>query len=267
MDAVIRTNSGAPLITPWSARGMSNEAYAAKAKADEHKQAVQSLAYKAANSPNNKGLDQSRDFVKQKIEGIRKRLQILKKLFSGNPKEMARALGQIFKELKAALKEYKRITGQEADVSVATLESQASGGAPAATNGQDDGEQAAEQDKQAGDTSKPQDPAVPAEGDPATTAVPDPGPYKQAEQSVRDLWGQDTLGFVKDIRSLVDEIEQKMLAPARIRYTAQKPDKDTDKVFEDTEKDLKELRKAMEDIERDVKKNMSAPGMTLDTAA
>jgi len=248
MDAVIRTNSGAPLITPWSARGMSNDAYIAKVKTDEHKRAVQALAQKANDSPQNRSLDQSRDFVRQKIEGIRKRLQILKKLFSNNPKEMARALGQIFKELKAALKQYKELIGKEADVGVATLESQASG-TPTAPDAAD------------GDTSSanPQNAAAPAS--------PDQDLYTQAEQAVRDQWGQDALTFVKEIRGMVDEIEQKMLTPARIQHTAQKSDKDTDKVFEDAEKDLKDVRQSMDDMERDLKQGISLPGTTLDTSA
>ncbi len=113
MDSIIYTNSGAPLITPWSARGMSNEKYAALAKADEKQREVDSDAAKVFEQPSMKADDQQRNYLRTKIQSIVERLKVLQKLFSNDGREMARAVTQIFKELKAALKEYKELAGKE----------------------------------------------------------------------------------------------------------------------------------------------------------
>jgi hypothetical protein len=113
MDTYIRTNSGAPLITPRSARGMSDGKYARLTAANAKKTEVQTDAFKAFEAPQMKSAETSKSNVRQKLQAIAKRLQILKKLFAGNPKETAKALAQVFKELKAALKEYKAATDKE----------------------------------------------------------------------------------------------------------------------------------------------------------
>ncbi len=113
MDSTIYTNSGAPLVTPWSPRGMSVDKYNALAKADAKKQEVESDAAKVFDQPRMKADDQQRNFLRTKIQNIVERLKVLQKLFSNDGREMARAVTQIFKELKAALKEYKELAGKE----------------------------------------------------------------------------------------------------------------------------------------------------------
>ncbi|MEI9903070.1 MAG: hypothetical protein WDN06_03095 [Asticcacaulis sp.] len=138
----IYTNSGAPLITPWSARGMSDEKFAALSKADAQKQEVQRDAARVFDEPGMKTDDQQRNYLRTKIQSIVERLKVLQKLFSNDGREMARAITQIFKELKAALKEYKELAGKELG-NVDGMVSQALASVPA-SSGSDDTAQTAD---------------------------------------------------------------------------------------------------------------------------
>ncbi len=150
MDSTIYTNSGAPLITPWSARGMSNEKFAALAKSDAQKQEVQRDAARVFDEPGMKSDDQQRNYLRTKIQSIVERLKVLQKLFSNDGREMARAITQIFKELKAALKAYKELAGKELG-NVDGMVSQALASVPASS---DAGDQAPTDDASADDTAK-----------------------------------------------------------------------------------------------------------------
>lgn len=291
MDAIIRTNSGAPLITPWSARGMSNDKYNILAKADDKKHTIESVASKAFDSPVMKAADKDKAFIKQKIEAIKERLKILRKLYSGNPKEMAKALTQIFKDLKAALKEYKAATDKEIGASAGVVEAIMPADVPMTPPAAD---AATPADDAKDQPAAPADPVADPAGDPATqttTQAADPiaapsadqaptdpataatanddkhALYGQIEEKVKTMAGEDGLDFTKEIKGLVQWIEDKMLTPARIQMKAKKPDKDTDKAFEDVDKQLKELKQEMEDVERDIKREAPAVGQHLDVAA
>ena len=293
MDVTIRTNSGAPLITPWSARGMSNDKYNLLAKADEKKRTIETVASKAFESPVMKAADKDKSFIREKIEGIKKRLQILRKLFSGNPKEMAKALAQVFKELKAALKDYKAATDKEIGASAGAVDAMMPADVPMPPPADAQAADDAAKDDTAKDTDAApeetpatdepaQDPAVAIEQpvaaaepalpvvDPAVAAAPHDEKhalYGQISEKVKTMAGEDGLEFTKEIKGLVQWIEDKMLTPARIQMKAKKPDKGTDKAFEDVDKELKELKKEMEDIERDIKREAPAVGQHLDVAA
>jgi len=283
MDTYIRTNSGSPLITPWSPRGMSEGKYAAVTKADATKREIEADAMKAFDAPQMKVAEKSKHDIRDKIQNIVKRLKILKQLFSGNPKEMARAMTQIFKELKAALKEYKAAVEKEiggsASAVAATMPADvASAGAASATP------PSAEADKpEETKTDTPETEAAPEEAttnaaptpdetktpDAAATSAPEDKTalYNSVERKVREMAGEDGLDFLKEVKGVVKYIEEKMLAQARIQKMAQKPDKDTDKVFEDMDKELKDLKKDMDDMERDIKHAVPTIGMHLDIAA
>ena len=295
MDAIIRTNSGAPLITPWSARGMSNEKFTTLQASDARKREIEGDAFKAFEAPTMKASEKDKGFIKQKIESIRDRLKILRKLFSGNPKEMAKALAQVFKELKQALKEYKAATDKEIGISAdvvgemmmppaaATISDADKSADPAADGDKTDDAKA--EDTQANEDTTSEPPAdaqeaaedaptadtsadAPTDTTNTTSPVSDKsGLYAQVEQRVVQMAGNDGLDFVHQIKGLVNEIEDKMLTPARIQMKAQKSDKDTDKAFEEVDKELKELRQQMEDIERDIKREAPSAGQTVDIAA
>jgi hypothetical protein len=263
MDTYIRTNSGAPLITPWSARGMSNDKYAALAAADARKSKIESAAQKAFDTPVMKAADKDKDYVRQRIEGIKQRLKILQKMYSGNPKQMAHALAQVFKELKAALKDYKAAIDKEMRASTSAVDATLTADVPAEPAAP---AESAKTDSDKTDAPKDGDTDA-AQASAQAQAADGAGLYASVEKKVQEMAGTDGLDFVKEIKGLTQWIEDKLLAPARIQKAAQKPDKFTDNAFEDVEKTLKDLRHDMEDVERDIKLVAPGVGQNIDVAA
>ena len=287
MDTVIRTHSGAPLITPplltpRSARGMSNDKFAALAATKTKKDLITSTAQKAFDAPPMKVAEKSKAFVREKIEGIKKRLQILRKLFGSNPKEMAKALTQIFKELKAAIKEYKAAVkdeiGASADVVAGMMPAEPPPAPADAATKPEDKTDGTNPSEEASDTTVEDvtaETATSAAQAEEPSAAPNPNTatedktalYGKVGEEVRKMAGEDGMAFAKEMKGLVQWIEDKMLAPARIQMKAQKPNKETDKAFEDVEKNLKDLCKDMEDMERDIKRDVPTVGQHIDIAA
>jgi len=234
-DPGIRTNSGAPLLTPWSARGMSNAAFAARQVKDAHAAAVSTAVAKAEDTPAFKAAGQSQDFIRSEIQGLQKRLQVLQKLYAANPKGMAQALTQIFKELRAALKAYKDATGQDFNGADAAS---AQGATPAA------------------------DETPPSPDAKAATAS-----YAEVDQALREAIGNDGLQFLDTLKELLKTIEDKMAAPARIQHAAMKPDKDTDDAFKDMEEALKALNQDMDDMRSDIGNGAPSSGVKISVSA
>ncbi|HTN42119.1 MAG TPA: hypothetical protein VLZ84_13260 [Asticcacaulis sp.] len=278
MDSYIRTNSGAPLITPWSPRGMSEDKYAAVTARENNKREVESSAMKAFDSPQMQSAETSKHTARDKVQNIVKRLKILRQLFSGNPKEMARAMAQVFKELKAALKEYKAAMDKEIGGSAsaidATMTADMTGANPsvAAPQATDEKPVEAGGEEAAVDAGVAADPPTGADTQAIAEAPVNPPEDRSAlygaiERKVREMAGEDGLDFLKELKGVLKYIEDKLLAPARLQVKARTPDKDTDKAFEDADKELKDLRKDMEDMASDIKHDVPTAGMRLDVAA
>jgi hypothetical protein len=100
-------NLAAKVVERPLARGMSNEKYLLLKKADDHRKELQEKTSKAMDTPEMRVQNDAKTRAREKLKAVVEKLKILKKLFSGNAKEMARAMMQVFKELKAALKEFK----------------------------------------------------------------------------------------------------------------------------------------------------------------
>lgn len=241
-------------------RGMSVARSEAQQAAEQKKAAITKAASDLLHAPKNDAAEQSKSRVREQIQEIRKRLNILKSLYANNPKEMAKALAQVFKELKAAIKEYKAALKSEMDsagdgsVTVMPAEPAAP---PAGDRPDAEPAKADEADKVDSE----------AKTDPATQAADPTAPYGAVEAAAKTMVGEDGLNFTKEIRALVNLIEQKLLAPARMQKQAQKPDKATDEAFRQVEEQLKALRKEMEDTDRDLKAEAPMAGMHLDIAA
>ncbi|MGZ3305586.1 MAG: hypothetical protein ACXU8U_06965 [Asticcacaulis sp.] len=246
-DPGVRTNSGAPLLTPWTPSGMSDGKYASQTAAAAHKAEVEAAVARAEQSSAFKASGNTRDFVRQRIEGIRKRLAILKKLFADDPKQMARALAQIFKELRAALKDYKAAGGQDFGAVDAS--------ASEVTQAQTDAQPKAADPKTGSD-------AVTLAGDPAKAAAT----YAEVDQGLRNAIATDSLSFLRDLGGLVNEIEDKMLSKAHLQAKARKPDKDTDEAIKDADEALKDLRKDMDDMRTGIGRSAPAAGLQLSVA-
>ncbi len=242
-------------------RGMSVERFNAQQAADQKKAAITKAAGERLSAPKNDGAEQTKARVREEIKEIRKRLNILKSLYANNPKEMAKALAQVFKELKAAIKEYKAALKSEMDnagdagVTAIPAEPMPAPAADTAEKPEDD---------EATKADAPADPE--AKNDTATPADPT-APYGAVETAAKTMVGEDGLNFTKEIRALVNLIEQKLLTPARIQKQMMKPDKAMDDAFKEVEDQLKALRKEMEDTDRDLKAEAPMAGMHLDIAA
>ncbi len=251
-DPGVRTNSGAPLLTPWSARGMSDQALTAQQAKDAHAAAISTAVGKAEQTPTFSASASSQDFIKSEIQGLQKRLQILQKLFAGNPKGMAQAVTQIFKELRAALKAYKAATGQD----FAGADAAAQVTTPAASS-------TASTDTSTGDTPAPA--ADDATADP--TAKSAAASYAEVDQALREAIGNDGLQFLDTLKGLLKFIDDKMLTPVRIHYATQKHDKDTDKAFKDMDDARKALDQDMSDMNDDISQDAPTLGLKLSTTA
>lgn len=262
-DPGLRTNSGAPLLTPWSARDMSDQALAAQQAKDAHAAAISTAVGKAEQTPTFSASASSEDFITSEIQGLQKRLQILQKLFAGNPKGMAEALAQILKELRTALKQYKAATGQDfaaADGAAASVTSP-----PASSTSSGDastrGSSASTADTSSPDTTSPdttsQDPLTKA----ATVS------YSEVDQALREAIGNDGMQFLTTLKGLLKFIDDKMLTPVRLQYATQKHDKDTDTAFKDMDEARKALDQDMSDMQDDIGKDAPALGTRLSTTA
>lgn len=232
------------------ARGMSNEKYQLLKKADDHRKELQEKTSKAMDTPEMRVQNEAKTRAREKLKAIVEKLKILKKLFSGNAKEMARAMMQVFKELKAALKEFKEAGKAQMD---AVASSAASIAPPMATS--------------AADPAKPEGDLKTVEDESKAAGAVNTVSHDELTGSMRKALGDDGMEFLKELKGILKHIDEKMLAPARIQKAAQKPDEDADKVFEDMDKELKELRKAMADMERDLKHDAPETGMLLDMKA
>jgi len=251
--------SNTPLQGPLP-RGMSVERFNALQAADQKKATVNKAAGDLLRAPKNDAAEQTKSRVREQIQEIRKRLNILKSLYANNPKDMAKALAQVFKELKAAIKEYKAALKSEMDsAGDAGLTSMPAEPMPAS-------DAAEKPDAEQTNAGEPETDAGP-EPDTATQAADPTAPYGAVETAAKTMVGEDGLTFTKEIRALVDLIEQKLLTPARIQKQAQKPDKATDEAFKQVEEQLKALRKEIADTDRDLKAEAPMAGMHLDIAA
>ncbi|MGA0601911.1 hypothetical protein ACO2Q3_14490 [Caulobacter sp. KR2-114] len=229
--------------------------------------------------------DMSKDLARAKLQALIERVKILKKLYGANPREMARALTEVFKELKAAVKAYQQATGDELGMAgeaaegalgeaVAQPPVAASQSAAAATAGAGAADASSPSD---GDAAAPTAQA-PAEPTSATSSASDPPPaggepasggastYAAVTQGVREGIGQDALSFDHDVRDFVQTLSD-LLDTARMQTRTSRPDKATRRAFEDADKQLKALRDDLDDLDRDVRAQVPTLGLRLSVAA
>ncbi len=244
------TLSGTALLAPGAAFTLQSlsarpvtraEADAAQAA---HKHAVDDDVAKARSAPGLQTRDNGRGRVRGQILEIVKRLRILKQMYANDPKGMAKALAGVFRELRAAIKEYKKLLkdelGMSADAAATVVPPE--GAAPAA----------AEADVPKDDSAKP-----------------DPGivTYDEINAGLKKSLGNEGLDFLKEVQAMVHEIDEKFLTPTRIQMLGRKRDKDTDDAFEDVDKEMKDLKQDIRDLQGDIHNAAPEAGMTLSKVA
>lgn len=194
--------------------------------------------------------------AKAKLQQVRDWLKIVKKLYAQNPTGMAKALAQVFKDLKGAVAAYKDAGGEEVG---AVLSGQSSDEAKASGDKPD---AAAEESAEAVEVVKPgaDDAAIDAR------QVQGISLYDAVTGEVRKQVGEDGLEFLKEVRGMVDDIK-KLLETARGQAAIRRRDKESDKAFEDADKALKALDEAMSQMDRQIRRDAPTAGMTLSVAA
>ena len=187
-----------------------------------------------------------KELARARVQQIIERLKVLKKLFAYYPKQMARALAQIFKELKSAVKDYARAGGDELSLAGEAAGAATTPPAAAPTSGAAPG-------------TPPADPV-------AAAPASDHALYDAVVGEVRKSVGEDGLQFLKEMRALTNDIA-KLLETAHIQARAKKPEKDLTNAVEDADTALQDLRKEMADAEQDIHNAVPTAGMRLSIAA
>ena len=226
---------------PSSGQGVSyaqlkQRQQAVEALAANRKRDVETVVTKALSSGRLSAIDSVKQMARAKIEAIRERVKIIKQLYGTNPKGMAKALAQVFKEMKSAVQSFREASKQSMD---ATGE-----GVRAALS--DDEQQAAKAEAEAG---------------PAPKSL-----YDETIQAAREQLGRDGFEFIDTVRGLAKVLTD-LLETARTQARTRKRDDETDKTFEDADGALKELSQELDGMSEDILRAAPAAGMRLSVAA
>ncbi len=228
---------------------------------DARKRAVEEGAGKGLSSPRLEAPERIKQQARAKVQSLIERLKILKKMFGANPKEMARAVTQLAKELKAAVKAYQAAGGKELQMAGDL----AHPSAPRTNEAKPDEAQADEaQTKALAEEPAPEEDQRP----PAEAAAAERGAafYDAVETKMRESIGQDGLDFAKLVRTFAEAVKD-VLNASRGQAMVKKPDKDTKEAFEDADEAFKDLGKALDDMEREIRREVPTLGLRVDIAA
>lgn len=208
----------------------------------------------------------TRNRARQRVEAVREQLKLIKELYAQNPKEMAKALRHLVKELKAALKAYKEAGGDMQAVGGAGLTALAAAPAPSETwtAPADDalsGETGSEQDERTA-SAEPDATIVAAEAeaeeavrsnDPMAGLASAPEPARASlddlEARLGVLMGDEA--FVQSVDGLKRKIKE-LFETARIQSAFLARDKARDSAFETLDEALKTLDEDVTEYARDV---------------
>lgn len=215
-----------------------------KAKLAEQAKAAETLAQSMKTAR-----DDARSNVKSRAKDTVQRLKdeyaLIKKMWAHNPREMARQLSRIAKDLKSALSDYAKAAkanGERAVEARETLKTVAAEGAQA-------------------DAAKPpvesaeKAPPVDAEAAKAVAAYETTVRERaQTELSSAEGEAQGDLEFAREVRGFVKEL-RKTLQEAKVKAAFLAPDKDRAEAIKAADKSMKEIDEALEDLEKDVKED------------
>lgn len=271
--------SGAAPATRQTYAQLMQAREAASQAASARKAKIAEETGKTLSSASFSGPEHQKAQAKAKLQQIIEWLKIVKKLYANDPKGMAKALAQVFKDLKAAVKAYRDAGGQEMSLSGAATspppvassqdnapsqdnkEAAGASDAPDAVEGAVEGAEPTPSGEETGagayDASTDPEKAVAAGG----ASI-----YEAVAREVRKSVGEDGLDFLKFVRGITQDLTD-LLATARGQATIRKKDKATDKAFEEADKALKSLNEEMTAMERDIRQAAPDAGMRLSLAA
>jgi hypothetical protein len=204
---------------------------AAKTRADDLQRSQQQTRVKVR--------DDAKARAREKLTQLAERLRLIKSLYGANPKELARQIAHLVKELKAELKTYAEAAKANGEYV------SASSPAPGA------------------ESAGPVDTA--AQADPA--AAQKASPHESAEREARIAGAHADLDFIKQVRGLLKIVRQ-TLTEARIKDGAALVEpRNRASPFRDADEALKEVDEAIEDIEKAAKADLPIPGMQVSELA
>lgn len=240
---------------------------ALKQLAEARKREVSEDTAKVRSGPRFAAAESRKAQAKAKLQQVREWLKIVKKLFAQNPTGMAKALAQVFKDLKGAVAAYKDAGGEEMGATGDAVGAVLSAAEPAGKDAEPaDGDAAGDPPSPpaAGDAQA----APPEDRDaaPAARAAEGLSLYDAVTSEVRKQVGEDGLAFLKEVRGMVDDIK-KLLETARGQAAIRRHDKASDEAFEDADKALKDLDETMSQMDRQIRRDAPSAGMTLSVAA
>jgi len=261
-----RTTAWVPVNTPPVSPGPSDHARetraraAPKQRAEARRQEVSADTAKVRSGPRFAVAESRKAQAKAKLQQVREWLKIVRKLYAQNPTDMAKALAQVFKDLKGAVAAYKDAGGEEMG---ATGDAVGAALTPAPSAKADDKE-----GEPSPAVAEAADPSGPGAEEPAAAPRQPEGLslYDAVVGEVRKQVGEDGLAFLKDVRGMVDDI-RKLLETARGQAAIHRHDKDSDEAFEEADRSLKDLDEAMSQMERQIHRDAPSAGMTLSVAA
>ncbi|MBI1406253.1 MAG: hypothetical protein GC145_09025 [Caulobacter sp.] len=266
------TSSAAPATRQTYAQLMQAREAASQAAATRKAKIAEETG-KTLSSASFSGPEHQKAQAKAKLQQIIEWLKIVKKLYANDPKGMAKALAQVFKDLKAAVKAYRDAGGKEMSLSGAATapppvaagqENKEAAEAPDAPDAVEGAVEGAEPTPSGEETGADADDAS---TDPEKTAAAGGASiYEAVAREVRKSVGEDGLDFLKFVRGLTQDLTD-LLATARGQATIRKKDKATDKAFEEADKALKSLNEEMTGMERDIRQAAPEAGMRLSLAA
>ena len=241
-----------------ASKRMSGQPYASVGKTTSAIEERLSTALNAMKNAPREQKEAARNRARERVEAVREQLKMIKELYAQNPKEMAKALRHLVKELKAALKSYKEAGGDMSALGApAGLTAVSASPAPAETkpSAQTDAEGDASDEARALEQG---DETETAAADPAPTSVTDQSAIRPplASASVEDLERRlgERMGdeeFVRSVEGLKTKIKE-LFETAKIQSAFMARDTVREKAFEALDEDLKALDEDATDFKRDV---------------
>ena len=202
----------------------------------------------------------ARNRARDRVEAVREQLKIIKELYAQNPKEMAKALRHLVKELQTALKAYKEAGGDMTSIGGAGLIAMTASAAPSRSTGAP----GSEPDANAAETGAETDDA-PVFGESAASPAHSPGEGPRpdsSDMSVEEL--EARLGVLRGDEGVVRSVDglrrkiKELCENSKLQSAFLSRDRSRDEAFEALDEDLEALDEDVTAYKRDVQDELIA---------
>jgi hypothetical protein len=231
------------------------------AKRDSAKPSEEAVTIRKSQTALRKEMrDATRTQARQTVERLRKELKLIKSILANDPKQMARAISRIAKELKQALSDYAQVAKENGEsFSAASMGFDAAPPAAPADVAEENAE--ASSDDEASPTSAGAEANQP-QTDKAIAAYGRPADDERAQaKDAAEMEARGDLDFAREVRDLVRKLRE-ALQESKIRHAFNTVDRKGQQQAEDeAAKGLAEVDELNGDMETDIK--AAFPGLTV----